>query len=47
MDDKVCKMGRKELMDEVIKLRSWLLTLKARTPHKWLKIEIENLVEKE
>lgn len=47
MDDKLVKMGRKELMDEVTKLHNWLLTLKARTPHKWLQSEIENLLEKE
>lgn len=46
MDDLVCKMSRKELMDEVAKFRMWLLLLQARTPHKWLKSEIESLLKR-
>jgi len=45
MDDLVCKMSRKELMDEFVKTRTWLIRLQERTPHVWLKVEIENLLE--
>lgn len=45
MDDLVCKMSRKELMDSFVETRTWLLQLKQRTPHRWLKKEIDTLLE--
>ena len=40
-------MSRKELIREINHLREFLLELKQRTPHKWLRAEIEKVIRNE